>query len=78
MVLIKKNKQMSLKKILIKIMDFILLDCKQATFLVTKELEGSLTFWEKIRLKMHLLNCKFCYNFNVQNEKIDGILKATP
>ena len=55
-----------------------MLDCKQAALLVTKKLDGKLTFWEHFRLKMHLLNCKFCYNFDIQSEKIDGILKATP
>ncbi len=46
--------------------------------MVTKKLDGKLTFRERLRLKMHLLNCKFCYIFNVQSEKIDVILKATP
>ena len=59
-------------------MDYIMLDCKSATLLVTKKLDGKLTFWERIRLKMHLWNCKFCYNFNIQSEKIDAVLKITP
>ncbi len=67
-----------MKKIFVKIMDKLLLDCNQATFLVSKKLDGKLSFIEKIRLKLHLMNCKFCYTFNVQSEKIDEILKITP
>ena len=55
-----------------------MLDCKSATLLVTKKLDGNISFWERIRLKTHLLNCKFCYNFNIQSEKIDAVLKVTP
>ena len=69
---------MKLKRTLIKTMDYIMLDCKSATLLVTKKLDENITFWERIRLKMHLWNCKFCYSFNIQSKKIDAILKITP
>jgi len=69
---------MNYKKPFIKLMDWMMLDCEQATLLTTKRLDGKLSFFEKLRLKMHVANCKFCYNFNLQSEKIDKILKATP
>jgi len=69
---------MKFKRILIKIMDKIMLDCRQATLLVSKKLDGKLKLTEKIRLKLHLMNCNFCYNFDIQSEKIDEIIKITP
>ncbi len=55
-----------------------MLDCAQATRLITKQLDDRLNLFEKARLKLHLLNCNFCYNFKVQSTKIDEILKMTP
>ncbi len=55
-----------------------MLDCNQATLLASKKLDDKLSLWEGIRLKIHLMNCKFCYNFNLQSEKIDKIIKITP
>jgi len=59
-------------------MDVIMLDCKQATFLASKKLDSKLNLIERIRLKIHLMNCNFCYTFNLQSEKIDKILKINP
>jgi len=69
---------MNYKKPVIKLMDWLLLDCKTATLLATKHLDGQLGFFENLRLKLHLANCKFCYNFNLQSQKIDVVLKLTP
>ena len=55
-----------------------MLDCNQATLLISRKLDGRLSLWEQIRLKIHLMNCKFCHNFNLQSEKIDKIIKITP
>jgi len=69
---------MNYKKPVIKLMDWLLLDCKTATLLATKRLDGQLGFFENLRLKLHLANCKFCYNYNLQSKKIDEVLKVTP
>ena len=69
---------MNYKKPLIKLMDWLLLDCKTATLLATKGLDSQLGFFENLRLKLHLANCNFCYNFDLQSKKIDEVLKITP
>jgi len=69
---------MSIKKLMIKIMDWVMLDCRQATLLITKKLEDEITFIENLRLKLHLMNCNFCNTFNLQSKKIDELLKQNP
>jgi len=69
---------MNYKKPLIKLMDWLLLDCKKATFLASKRLDNKISFIENLRLKLHLANCNFCYNFDLQSKKIDEALKKIP
>ncbi len=69
---------MKFKRLVIKTMDILMLDCKQASILITKELENNIGFWEKWRLKIHTQHCRFCHNFQVQSKKIDQVLKMNP
>ncbi len=69
---------MRVKKMMIKSMDFVMLDCKQATYLVTKKLDGKLSAFESTRLKLHLKTCDFCREYDIQSSKIDAVLKQTP
>lgn len=48
------------------ILNFILLSCKKATFLLSKKEEGKLMPVEKIQLKLHLTVCDFCTQFEKQ------------
>ena len=49
----------------------MLLSCKEATYLVEKEMESSLTFMEKFRLSIHLKLCKVCSAYQHQSKTIN-------
>jgi len=56
-----------MKKILMK---YLMVNCKEATFLMAKKEEGRLTFIEKMKLSMHTSMCSFCKKFEKQTAKI--------
>jgi len=41
----------------------MMITCKEATFLISKEQQDKLSFAEKMQLKFHLLMCKYCRRF---------------
>jgi len=51
-------------------MNFFMLSCEDATLLMTKKQLGKISFLKRVQLKMHLLSCKLCRRFKVQNEHI--------
>lgn len=51
-------------QILKNIVHFLMLSCKEATFLIEKKLNDKLTFREKVQLKIHLVICKHCIAYN--------------
>jgi len=55
-----------------KMMNWLMLSCEDATFLITKKEKVSLSFIEALQLKMHLLSCKMCQRFDIQNEKLSS------
>ncbi len=58
------------KKIMVKGMNRLMLDCDTATLLITKSEFARLTCIEKTKLRLHLLSCKFCRRFKKQSELI--------
>lgn len=50
-----------------KLMQTLMLNCEQATFLITKEMSGNITFSEKIKMQFHLMACKYCRLFKKQS-----------
>ena len=46
------------------------LTCKEATALVSQELDRKLSLWERFVLRLHLLVCDACGNFVRQSEFI--------
>ena len=64
-----------LKKIWVKGMDKIMLNCDTATLLITKGEFEKLSCREQVQLKMHLAGCKFCRRFKKQSEFISYALK---
>jgi len=58
-----------------KVMDFIVLSCKKATFLVEKAHSHPLSFIEKVQLHMHLKICSRCANYQKQSLLIENLLK---
>lgn len=43
-----------------------MLNCRDATKLMSEGQERPLSFMERLSLKIHLAMCKGCHNFNVQ------------
>ncbi len=43
-----------------------MMNCKQATYLMSQSQDRQLSRWQNIALRMHLLICTGCNNFNRQ------------
>jgi len=65
-----------IKEMMIKGMDKIMLDCEQATYLITKSEMEDIGLVKRIQLKMHLAGCKFCKRFKIQSDLIDHSLRT--
>jgi hypothetical protein len=55
-----------------------MLSCKQVTELLSKAEVSSLSFFEKISLKMHLMMCKVCKQFSLQMIFLKKVFKLLP
>ncbi|MBR8537333.1 hypothetical protein KDU71_17320 [Carboxylicivirga sediminis] len=44
----------------------MMITCKEATFLISKEQQDKLRLSERFQLKLHLLMCKYCRRFSAQ------------
>ena len=53
----------------------IIYDCRQATYLIEKRQDTTLTFKEWLRLFIHLLGCSVCRLFQRQSRVISESLK---
>lgn len=60
-----------MKKLMMKGMHMIMLDCDQATYLASKSEIVKLGCTQRMQLKMHLFSCKLCKNFVKQSKIID-------
>lgn len=56
-----------IKKIMGDGMTFVMLNCDKATFLLSKKEVSPLSFFDSIRLKIHLLSCSYCRRFAQQS-----------
>ena len=65
----------NIKKIWVKSMDKVMLNCDTATLLITRGEYEKLGCLEQLQLKMHLAGCKFCRRFKKQSEFISYALK---
>ncbi len=54
-----------------------MLNCKQASQLISQSLEQPLAMRERFALKLHLLICKYCRRFRQQLHAIGVALKLT-
>jgi len=64
----------SVKRMWYKMMNRTMLSCDEATFFITKAEYQKLSFLESLKLKMHLMGCKFCRRFNIQSTFITKAL----
>ena len=51
-------------------MKYLMISCKEATFLTAKKEEGKLSFREKLKLMFHLSMCTYCKRFEKQASEI--------
>lgn len=56
-----------MKKIMMK---YLMISCKESTFLTAKKEEGKLSFAEKLKLMFHISMCKYCKRFEKQSSEI--------
>ncbi len=52
-------------------MQKLMLSCERATFLITKEMHGTITFNEKVQMRFHLMACKYCTLFKKQSRFVN-------
>jgi predicted anti-sigma-YlaC factor YlaD len=55
-----------------------MLNCKQNTELLSQALERPITFWEKVAMRMHLMMCQGCRNFEKQLGFIQKACRELP
>ena len=51
-------------------MKYMMISCKEATFLMGKKEEGRLSFIEKMKLSVHTSMCSLCRKFEKQTVRI--------
>lgn len=66
-----------MKSITIKIIHFFILSCPEATLQIEKQLNGQVSWPQKIRLKIHLAVCKWCHSYNQKCTLIQRVLHKT-
>ncbi len=54
-----------------------MLNCKQATELVSQSLDQRLPWSKRVQLKLHLMMCKYCMRFLKQMRAIQTIIKSS-
>lgn len=62
-------------RVVSKIFHWFFLSCKEATFLIEKQLDGRLSFVERMQLKGHLFFCKICVAYNKKAKILHKILQ---
>lgn len=55
-----------------------MLDCRQATELMSRQLDGRLGLGQRLSLKMHLMMCGGCRNFGKQVRFLREALRRLP
>lgn len=60
---------------MMKLMDKMILSCKQATFYCSVKNFKKIGWLKKIQLKIHLKMCRDCFLFNQQSELIDKTIE---
>jgi len=60
-----------IKQLMIRGMDAVMLNCDEATYLITKSELTQIGCIKRVQLKMHLMGCDLCRRFNLQNDFIN-------
>ncbi len=54
----------------------LFINCEEATIICTKNQYKEASFFEKIKLNLHLLRCKICGLYSKQNTKLSEVCNA--
>ena len=57
-------------------MNSVMLSCKDAGELISDSIDGQLSFRQKMRLKAHLIFCRWCRLYKKQVEYISDLISA--
>lgn len=52
-----------------------MIDCRRATFLISRRLDGTLDRRERLALRLHLMICRFCARFQRQSRALHRALR---
>jgi predicted anti-sigma-YlaC factor YlaD len=52
------------------------IECHEANHLCDKNQYKEATFWEKVRLNIHLIYCRSCRKYTVRNGKLTKVIKS--
>ena len=55
-----------------------MLNCKEATTLMSRGMDGKLTLWQKAGLRLHLMACDGCTHFGRQIRFLRVALRRLP
>ncbi|MDE1943831.1 MAG: zf-HC2 domain-containing protein [Betaproteobacteria bacterium] len=55
-----------------------MLNCKEATTLMSRGMDGKLTLWQKAGLRLHLMACDGCTHFSRQIGFLREALRRLP
>ena len=64
-----------IKEMMIRGMDVVMLNCEEATYLITKSELTKLGCVKRMQMKMHLMGCELCRRFKQQSEFINKNLE---
>ncbi len=59
-----------------RLMNKIMLSCEEATALISVKRHRKISIIQQIQLKMHLMVCRYCRRFDVQNNFIDQAMET--
>jgi len=51
----------------------LFINCDEATALCTKNQYKEASFWEKVKLNIHMISCKVCGLYSKQNSKLTEV-----
>lgn len=52
----------------------ILINCEEATSICDKNQYGEASIWDKIKLNIHIIMCKYCKSYSSQNHIISILI----
>jgi len=55
----------------------ILVPCKEANHVCDKIQYEEASFWEKIKLSMHLIYCRACRKYSINNNRLSNTIKTS-